>query len=713
MFFVVPVSTPLPSAKLPSSWDPRTTLRTLIAYNFATCSTLAELAASNADKYGPAIPPGLDSNIDRSDAAFAMALKACGIKRKRVRHILSPCEAPTTSAPPTRVIPSQVNRIFAQPKSARPVTTRIVRVHRVGTRQARSSTVARLPRMRPDCQNLVKLHLAPTTFAFALVPNKTTKHLGYEPKNIKEARAHPSWPLWQQAIADEFQGLQARGTWTERHISEVPDNTRIMHTMWVLKDKKTSGPKARLTVRGDQQWPRDAASDKYTATPSPTEVRTLLSTAHQLNHAIQKLDISQAFVQSDDIARNLYVHPPREARATPGTVYLLKKPLYGVGIAPRCWSDTFRRFLKDYGFKPVNFSDTYMVWTSPDGNDTMQLIFHIDDTLLSFGNAAHGTAFKKALFAKFDGTDEGDVNDLLGCKIIRDDKHLHISQEQYLEELLETWGMESCNSVKTPLDPNTRLLLADRPAQIDTVLRAKFQSIVGSIQWAAQWTRPDLQFCANELAKHNSNPGEVHLAACFRVLRYIRGTTSLGITYSRNLPDANRLIMFADADWASDTETRRSLAAWVGVLNGGAVTWKSRSAPRVACSTTEAEFVAASRAADECLWLRRTLADVHVAQKTATPLYSDNRATRMLSLNPVLKERTKHVDYRVHALRERVADNVVRVLDCPTADMLADPMTKQLPAPAHYRHTLVMLGKNPSTAPPPPTTFPALNVIKP
>ena len=111
--------------------------------------------------------------------------------------------------------------------------------------------------------------------------------------------------------------------------------------------------------------------------------------------------------------------------------------------------------------------------------------------------------------------------------------------------------------------------------------------------------------------------------------------------------------------------------------------------------------------------MRRTLADVHVAQKTATPLYSDNHATRMLSLNPVLKERTKHVDYRVHALRERVADNVVRVLDCPTADMLADPMTKQVPAPAHSRHTLVMLGKNPSTAPPPPTTFPALNVIKP
>ena len=202
------------------------------------------------------------------------------------------------------------------------------------------------------------------------------------------------------------------------------------------------------------------------------------------------------------------------------------------------------------------------------------------------------------------------------------------------------------------------------------------------------------------------------MAACYRVLRYIHGTTSLAITYTRDLPDANRLLMFGDADWASDTEKRRSIAAFVGILNGGAVTWKSLTGPRVACFTTEAEYVAGSRASDEALWLRRTLSDINVAQKTATPLYTDNRAVRMMSENPVYKERTKHIDYRAHALRERVADEVVRLIDCPTSDMLADPLTKQLPAPAHARHTTVMLGLAPPTAPSAPTTFPPRTVIK-
>ena len=120
-------------------------------------------------------------------------------------------------------------------------------------------------------------------------------------------------------------------------------------------------------------------------------------------------------------------------------------------------------------------------------------------------------------------------------------------------------------------------------------------------------------------------------------------------------------------------DMKGSIAAFVGILNGGAVTWKSLTGPRVACSTTEAEYVAGSRASDEALWLRRTLSDINVAQKTATPLYTDNRAVRMMSKNPVYKERTKHIDYRAHALHKRVADEIVRLIDCPTSDMLADP----------------------------------------
>jgi hypothetical protein len=244
----------------------------------------------------------------------------------------------------------------------------------------------------------------------------------------------------------------------------------------------------------------------------------------------------------------------------------------------------------------------------------------------------------------------------------------------------------------------------------DAERRQKYQEITGCLQFLACWTRPDLTFTANQLGKHTQNPGDKHMQAAMKALRYLKGTKHLGITYSRNLPDANRVLIWSDADWASDTENRRSISAWVATLNGGAISWKSKQAPRVASSTTESEFVAASRSSDEALWLRRTMEAIGLAQKTATPVFCDNRAVRMMSENPVQRERSKFVDFRVHRLMEHVSDGVVRLLDCPTNDMLADTLTKQLPGPAHARHTRVQLGLDPHTSPTPPATFAPRNI---
>ena len=91
------------------------------------------------------------------------------------------------------------------------------------------------------------------------------------------------------------------------------------------------------------------------------------------------------------------------------------------------------------------------------------------------------------------------------------------------------------------------------------------------------------------------------------VLRYLKGTADLGITYTRDLPNPNGLTAYADADWAQCTATRRSYSAYCLMLNGGAVSWKSAQQKSVASSTSEAEFVIASKASDEILWLRRVL----------------------------------------------------------------------------------------------------------
>jgi hypothetical protein len=105
---------------------------------------------------------------------------------------------------------------------------------------------------------------------------------------------HESWRLCQAAIDKELTGLQKRHTWDEVHESDVPPSVRIMDSKFVFADKPVTGPKVRLVVRGDQQWPKPPSNLTYSPTPSATEIRILLSLATQNNWGVHSLDISQA-----------------------------------------------------------------------------------------------------------------------------------------------------------------------------------------------------------------------------------------------------------------------------------------------------------------------------------------------------------------------------------------------------------------------------------
>jgi hypothetical protein len=359
--------------------------------------------------------------------------------------------------------------------------------------------------------------------------------------------------------------------------------------------------------------------------------------------------------------------------------------------APQAWSRTLVSFLTDYGFKFVNNLSTFFTWS--DGTSYMHLIYHVDDILLSFSHDSPAEQFKQALLSRFSGTDDGPVHRYVGIDIFRDGHHMHLSQEPLALDLLERFDMLDCNPVSTPMAPGELLLEKDRPLVPDPALRRQYQECVGTLQYLATWTRPDLQFCTNELSKHMSNPGLPHWHAAKRVLRYLKGTSSLGLTYTRGRANPNRLIAYADADWATCPETLRSVSAFVVLLNGTCVAWRSKKQAAVATSTSEAEFVSASRAADELVWERRILADLNLPQSSPTPLYEDNRACRLMSENPVHRERSKHIDFRVHALRERVAAGEVVLVDCASKDMVADSLTKNLPAELYIKHRDTQLGR--------------------
>ena len=171
-------------------------------------------------------------------------------------------------------------------------------------------------------------------------------------------------------------------------------------------------------------------------------------------------------------------------------------------------------------------------------------------------------------------------------------------------------------------------------------------------------------------------PTELHLQTAKRVLRYLRGTTNLGIFYKKGGND--KLVVFTDSDYVGDLEDRKSTSVYVFMLSSGAVSWSSGKQPVVSLSTTEAEFIAATSCACQAVWMRRILEKLSHTQGNCTTVFCDNSSTIKLSKNPVMHGRSKHIDVRFHFLRDLTKEGVVELVHCGTQDQIADVMTKPL-----------------------------------
>ena len=168
------------------------------------------------------------------------------------------------------------------------------------------------------------------------------------------------------------------------------------------------------------------------------------------------------------------------------------------------------------------------------------------------------------------------------------------------------------------------------------------------------------------------------MAAAKRVLRYLKQTRDLNLTYMyvKNTPEA--IIGYSDVDWARDVKDQRTTSGNVFLLGGGAITWSSRKQSLVALSTVKAEYMALSVATQEAIWLRQLQEELGVTEAGPTLIYEDNQGAISKAKNPVFHKRTKYVQIRYHFVREAVKEGTITLEYCRTNEMLADSFTKAL-----------------------------------
>lgn len=195
-------------------------------------------------------------------------------------------------------------------------------------------------------------------------------------------------------------------------------------------------------------------------------------------------------------------------------------------------------------------------------------------------------------------------------------------------------------------------------------------------------TRPDISHAPSVLGQFGDNFGKSHWLAAKRVLRYLKGTKDVGITFHTC---SNSLKAYVDADWGASPDDRRLFTGYAFVLNGGVIKWESKKQRTVALSTVEAEYMALGEAAKEAGYIKRFLEELGFGHKEAVKIYIDNAGAQKLAGNPVFHARTKHIDIRHHFVREVLEAKQIELEHISTNDMGADVLTKGLPKQQHLR----------------------------
>ena len=277
----------------------------------------------------------------------------------------------------------------------------------------------------------------------------------------------------------------------------------------------------------------------------------------------------------------------------------------------------------------------------------------------------------------------GPLSSLLGVSIERDcSRHLlTLSQRQFTIDTLERFGLRDCSSVSTPLDPGVRLSKDMAPKNDDErqyMQTVPYAQLVGTLMYLAVATRPDITHAVGVLARFSANPGPMHWKALKHLCRYVQGTKDIKLCYEPDPQQQELFTTYADADYGGDSDSRRSTSGMVVKMGSDAISWASKLQPVVTLSTTEAEYISATAAGQEILWLRNLFSELGFAVKGASTLHLDNQSALAVTRNPERHGRMKHLDLRYYWLRDAVKAGLIDVRYISTKDMPADIMTKAL-----------------------------------
>ena len=559
-----------------------------------------------------------------------------------------------------------------------------------------------------------------------------------EPATYRQAIAadHPERDQWLASMQRERSTLEGRGTW-----ELVPRRSMGKHKpvrcKYVLKKKLNKDSslqfKSRLVACGYSQVAGlDYSIDEtYAGVCSYSSMRFLMSLICQKGYIMSQSDIQGAYLESY-LNDTVYMEPPPDMRGPNGElprdkdgnelVCSLKRGLYGLKQSGHAWSQCFKEFLLtdpkyNMGFteftgEPNLYRKTFVL---NGRQEEILLGQYVDDLVIGASSEEARQWFMKHLEERFpvnpksSGIISVDSPGLVLSMQIKYDREkgtLQFNQKNAIEALAQRNSVMDLKPRSMPITALVELpKLAE--AEVDPI---EYLSVVGSCLHIAQVSRPDIAYATGVLSRHSATPGQQHMDAAVNLINYLYNSRDLVIEYKRgesgNSPEIyekdwsprksmeerlqaskpdelpNSADCFVDADYAGDTNTRRSTSGMITMMNGGPISWSSRLQKLCAQSSAESEIYAVTDSVKEAIHVKLLCEEAEL-RPPGIPLviWEDNTACIHLGHGLKGSKAAKHFEVRLRFLNEQVQSGAIEFAKIDTKDQLADGFTKALGGP--------------------------------
>ncbi|MBW0491559.1 hypothetical protein O181_031274 [Austropuccinia psidii MF-1] len=471
---------------------------------------------------------------------------------------------------------------------------------------------------------------------------------------------------WINSIAKELNSMNKLGVWD---ILDLDPSFKLVGTTWAFKINRDhlgniTEHKSCLCAQGFTQSAGIDFGQTYSPTGRLNLLHTLIAFAASKNLQFHQVDIKSTFLNAP-LAKTVYLEIPQGLNINQRKNCLrLNEAIYGLKQALLAWYERLRSWFQSVGFSPCIFFCG--------GDNPVWLYVHVDDIAIFRSQV---DSFTRELEQEL-----GQANLLPRIKITHSDEFFLLDQQHFTKSLLDLYGMRNCKPISTPLIPNNHLEESnDSEAQEFQALNINYHSAIGCINYLRIETRPDLSFSVSALSQFLEKPGICHWKAFLHVLKYLKGTQDLSITYTKGINAG--IIAYTDTDWGNCKTTGHSITGYLATMGGGLILWKTRKQPTVSLSTTEAEYKALCDLTSKLMWLKQWGKECSLLSlDRPIPIDEDNQscinaAKGNCNLN---NKRMKRINIQLHFIKEALSNGFGELVYTPTSNMLADFLTKSV-----------------------------------